>query len=211
MEKAKRIVIIEIEEPSIEVSSEAKFVHLAEEGQEAEIRYQVLTEVMLAQLVGVKDCHVRFIVSPADGVDAVRFWVLPLLRGEVEVVAGDQQLYRFMPEQHAASVTIDFSLDDGDLSGFDVVARLNMFCLDCGARWLNMAFQQCDLGKKVSGKGYLTATPVSTGAGDGEVFEFPTLAVIEDEAGWERAVVSPIGGKLQKVYERVTGKKLDSE
>ena len=200
MKQKKNIIIIEVEEANLALSENANFLCLADDAEEALKRYHVVTEVMLAQLIGVKDSHVRFIVTPADGVDAVRFWLLPLLRGEVQVLTARTQIYQFFPEQHAPSFTIDFSLDEGDLSQFDSVARMNMFCLDCGARLLNMAFLQCGPEKKVHGEGYLS---VNSNHSDslGQV-DFPALNIVSNDEEWQSALNSSIGGKLQKVYER---------
>lgn len=200
MEAKKNILIIEVEEANLALADNARFLNLAEDGEEALRRYQVISEVMLAQLIGIKDCHVRFVVTPADGVDAVRFWLLPLLRGEVQVLTSRSHVYQFFPEQHAPSFTIDFALDEGDLSSFDTISRLDMFCLECGARMLNMAFMQCLGGKEVEGKGYLNVLPNKVES-LGKV-EFPQLATISNNMEWEAALEGPIGGKLTKAYEK---------
>jgi len=185
MEAKKNILIIEVEEANLALADNARFLNLAEDGEEALRRYQVISEVMLAQLIGIKDCHVRFVVTPADGVDAVRFWLLPLLRGEVQVLTSRSHVYQFFPEQHAPSFTI---------------SRLDMFCLECGARMLNMAFMQCLGGKEVEGKGYLNVLPNKVES-LGKV-EFPQLATISNNMEWEAALEGPIGGKLTKAYEK---------
>lgn len=200
MEEQKNILIIEVEEANLALAENATFLNLATDADEALKRYHVVTEVMLAQLIGIKDCHVRFIVTPADGVDAVRFWLLPLLRGDVQVLTASTQVYKFIPEQHAPSFTIDFALDEGDLSSFDAVARMDLFCLDCGARMLNMAFLQCRDEKSVKGEGYLSVMP--NGAEAKGSVEFPALKSVVNDEEWKSALERPIGGKLQKVYEK---------
>ncbi len=205
MEQRKNILIIEVEEANLALAENATFLNLAADAKEALKRYHVITEVMLAQLIGIKDCHVRFIVTPADGVDAVRFWLLPLLRGNVQVLTASTQIYQFFPEQHAPSFTIDFALDDGDLSEFESVAKMNPFCLDCGSRLLNMAFLQCNAERSVRGKGYLSVEPQVEVVYQSELkgrVEFPKLKTVMSEKEWEDALKSPIGGKLQKLYEK---------
>ena len=198
--KQKNILIIEVEEANLALADNANFLNLADEAEEALRRYHVVTEVMLAQLIGLKDCHVRFIVTPADGVDAVRFWLLPLLRGEVQVLTASTQVYQFFPEQHAPSFTIDFALDEGDISQFEAVARMNMFCLECGARMLNMAFLKCGTEIEVHGEGYLKVS--SNKGGVKNKVDFPALKNVSNHEEWQTAMDSSIGGKLQKVYDK---------
>jgi len=202
MEQKKNIIIIEVEEANLALAENASFLKLAADAEEALKRYHVVTEVMLAQLIGIKDCHVRFIVTPADGVDAVRFWLLPLLRGDVQVLTASTQLYQFIPEQHAPSFTIDFALDEGDLSPFESVAKINLFCVECGARMLNMAFLQCGPEKSVRGDGYLSVASVNP-IGTEDTVDFPAMNTVMSEQEWESALASPIGGKLQKTYEKL--------
>ncbi len=200
MSQVGNILLVEVDEANVALAGDALFLNLAADPEEALRRYEVLAEVLLAQLVGLKDCHVRFVVTPADGVDAVRFWLLPMLRGEVNVMTARNQVYQFLPEQQAPSITIDFAVDEGDLSGFGKVARMTFLCPECGSRWLNMAFLQCNEEQSVKGDGYLS---VRMGEGDAlEEVDFPALPVIENADDWDQALIGPLGGKIEKLYKK---------
>ena len=44
--------------------------------EEAARRYRALVAVLLQQLEGLKDTHVRFCYAPDDAGDAISFWIL---------------------------------------------------------------------------------------------------------------------------------------
>lgn len=201
MQQHKNILIIEVDEANLAMSENAAFLSLANQPDEALRRYQALAEVRLAQLVGLNDCHVRFVVTPADGVDAVRFWLLPMLRGDVQALTASTQIYQFTPEQHAPSFTIDFAVDEGDLTPFTFVARMNFFCIECGARWINLAIQQCSASKSVLGDGYLSVEHTAASA-DRELVTLLEYPIVQDDEQWKSALAGPIGGKLDQAYKR---------
>jgi len=92
------ILEIHIEEPTSDPAQPSVHHSLADDLGEAEKRYRALIHVLISQLTGLSQTHVRFVVSPRDpaAVEAVGFWMLPLFRGKV-IKHGDH--FHFTPEQ----------------------------------------------------------------------------------------------------------------
>ena len=191
-----QVLVIPIEEANISAGETPHFLRLSADPEEALRKYRALAAVMMSQLEGLRDCHLRFVVSPADAVEAVAFWLLPLLRGEVKKVGED---YLFTPEKHAPAITLDFLTDEGDLRQYAKHARLNLFCLSCGSRWVNMALTQCAPARQVVGAGYLRICHRDS-VQDSASIDLPCLDIVDSEIGWEEALRSPLGGKLKKFY-----------
>lgn len=208
--------------------------------EEATLRYKAMVEVLLQQLEGLTNTHVRFCYAPDDAGDAVTFWLLPLLRGDVIKRSKD---FLFTPKKNAQPFTIDFvAQGDGDLGdrleratlqafadGAEKVAVIGTDCVDCGSRWINMAFLQtrtdnCVLGPSLDGGYYLLATAkpapelfqnipwsaentlsstiqAAEKLGLGTI-QLPELNDIDDEPSWDAAIESAIGGKLKAALKR---------
>lgn len=141
---------------------------------EAVKRYRSMVAVLLEQLEGLNNTHVRFCYAPDDAADAIKFWLLPQFRGHT-VTQGDSFL--FTPLKNATPFTIDFMAQgDGDLGqrlkratsqafddGYQKVAVMGTGCVHCGSRWINTAFSQttpmrCIIGPSGDGGYYLLAT-----------------------------------------------------
>ena len=142
--------------------------------EEASKRYKAMVEVLLVQLEGLINTHVRFCYAPDDAGDAISFWILPLLRGDIIKRSED---FLFTPSKHAQPFTIDFTPQgEGDLGdrleratiqafadGAEKVAVMGTDCIDCGSRWINAAFLQtkensCVVGPSLDGGYYILAT-----------------------------------------------------
>lgn len=143
--------------------------------EEAALRYKAMVAVLLEQLEGLTNTHVRFCYAPDDAEEAISFWLLPQLRGDV-IKRGEKD-YLFTPSKNAPAFSIDFKPQgNGDLGdrlersmtaahreGYEKVAVMGTDCIHCGARWINMAFLQtkeniCTIGPSGDGGYYLLAT-----------------------------------------------------
>lgn len=203
--------------------------------EESVLRYKAMIRVLLKQLEGLTHTHVRFCFYPDDAEEAVAFWILPQLRGKCIKQANH---YLYTPDKHAPTWSIDFRAQgDGSLGervgcataqafkeGYEKVAVLDPICIDCGARWLNMAFLQttskrCTIGLSKNGGVYLhiqtSEHPLVCldNSKDGftllpeiqlvaktngiEVNTLPELLCVRDAESWAIALQSPIGGKLR--------------
>lgn len=142
--------------------------------EEAAKRYRSMVAVLLEQLEGLNNTHVRFCYAPDDADDAIKFWILPQLRGHT---INQGSTFLFTPEKHAQPFTIDFAHQGvGDLGqrlerattqafddGYAKVAVIGTDCIHCGSRWINAAFLQtstdrCVLGPSDDGGYYLLST-----------------------------------------------------
>ncbi|MFC5050964.1 DUF2064 domain-containing protein [Rubritalea spongiae] len=146
--------------------------------EQANLRYKAIVSVLLEQLEGLSNTHVRFCYAPDDAGDAITFWLIPELRGDVIKRSTD---FIFTPEKNAPPFTVDFHPQgEGSLSscvqratdqafseGYQKVAVIGTDCVHCGARWINAAFLQtkensCVIGPAENGSCYLLSTAKPT-------------------------------------------------
>ena len=198
------ILEIHIEEPTSDPAQPSIHHSLADDLVEAELRYRALIQVLVSQLIGLRETHVRFVVSPADpfAVEAVSFWILPLLRGQVKK---HDDHFLFTPEKNAPEFTIEFTAEKITQRSYEKTATLSAHCPQCSSRWINMAMQQCSETSPVKGKHYLTILHKNQ-ISDHSTSEIPELPLIHTDADWQTALDSPIGPKLQKIHTEISKK-----
>ncbi len=208
--------------------------------EEATKRYRAMVSVILQQLEGLQNTHVRFCYTPDDAGEVISFWILPQLRGDIIKRSSD---FLFTPKKHAPTYTIDFAPQgEGDLGkrlerasaqaftdGYEKVALIGTDCIHCGSRWINAAFLQtkqnsCVLGSSEDGGYYLLAkarhcktifqdipwssqdtfkaTELAAQKAGLTTIHLPQLIDIDDEASWNSAINSTIGGKLKAALKR---------
>lgn len=200
------ILQIHIEEPTSNPAQPSAHHALADEVNEAEKRYRSLICVLISQLTGLNDTHVRFIVSPAEpeAIDAVSFWILPLFRGKV---IKQKNHFCFTPEQNAPEFTIEFTIDQHPpTTDFQKSALLSAHCPQCSSRWINAAMMQCTETTQVKGENYLTIQHqklTSSSDADEHAAHLPKLPVIHTSSDWQLAMDSPVGPKLKKFYREL--------
>lgn len=195
------ILEIHIEEPTSSPDQPSVHHSLAEDLSEAEKRYRALIRVLISQLTGLNETHVRFIVSPAEeeAVEAVSFWILPLFRGST-VKKGD--IFHFTPEQNAPAFSIEFVAQKDCTARFTKTAQLSAHCPECSSRWINMAMLQCTESQHVSGENYLTIRHKEHHQ-EASNLALPELPVIQSDTDWQQALDSPIGPKLAKFHQEI--------
>ena len=203
------ILQIHVEEPTSNPDQPSAHHSLAEDLMTAEKRYRAILQVLIGQLTGLQNTHVRIIVSPAipEAVDAVSFWLLPLFRGEISKSEG---CFRFTPEQHAPEFSIEFTSDnDSCTASFEKVATLSAYCPECSSRWINAAMMQCTEGSTVEGKDYLKIRYQTASSEKTTLVSLPEISTIKTTKDWELVinpdspVSSPIGPKLRKIYQEL--------
>jgi hypothetical protein len=197
------ILEIHIEEPTSDPAKPSIHHSLAGDLAEAEKRYRALIHVLISQLTGLNQTHVKFIVSPVDpeAVEAVGFWILPLFRGNI-VKSGDY--FHFTPEQNAPEFTIEITANDSTNGHYEKSARLSAHCPQCSSRWINAAMQQCSEMSEVTGKNYLTIYHQKQSSNNSST-QLPELPVIHTDNDWQAAMDSPIGPKLKKFHDEING------
>jgi hypothetical protein len=196
------ILEIYIEEPTSDPARPSIHHSLADDLSEAENRYRALIQLLISQLTGLRETHVRFIVCPddQDALEAVSFWILPMFRGKV-IKHGEH--FHFTPEQNAPEFTIEFTADTPVDDSYEKAARLSAHCPECGSRWINAAMQQCSETSEVIGKNYLSIIHQKQ-LPNISVTELPELLVIHTDDDWQQALESPIGPKLNKFHNEIS-------
>lgn len=180
---------------------------------EACVRYRSLVRVLIEQLIGLTNTDVHFIVSPVDGVEAVKFWGLPLFEKGHFITQGNNK-YLFTPESSAEPLTIYFSGRQNNGTEEEIQHRLSSSpiyqkigfmgtnCLDCGARWINMAMAMCKdatlIGHDDKKSVYLSIFPKKNNSSQSKLPNLPKIITAND---WDHCLTSPIGGKLSKKYK----------
>ena len=196
------ILQIQIEEPTSNPAQPSKHHALADDIAEAEKRYRALIRMLISQLTGLTNTHVRFIVSPAEpeAIDAVSFWLLPLFRGKV---TKHPHHFLFTPEQNAPDFTIEFTIEKyPSTSKYKKLATLSAHCPQCSARWINAAMMRCSEAHQVTGLNYLTITHQESIPNPKEIL-LPPLPLIHNASEWDQAIHSPAGPKLMKFYHEL--------
>lgn len=146
-----RLLLIFLKEP---VPGQVKSRLASDVGDELAAQYYIaLVEVLLRQLQGLNNTRIRFCYAPDDADEAIRFWLLPLMKassGTTESVF----LAPSSPAAESATQEIDFhpqgvgplgerlhrAFERGFDEGFREIAIISTNAPDCGARWVNAAF-----------------------------------------------------------------------
>ncbi len=170
----------------------------AEQGaDEAARRYRAIAVTSLRQLRGLADTRLRLLVTPADGHEAVRFWLLPRLAAAWQC---EQEIFR------SDGWEIDFG---GAPDAFPVRASGEILCPHLSARWVHTA---------LLGLGRSTHEVIGPAADGGEYFRahslektsnpsvtiLPTLPIIQSSSHWDEALDSALGPALKRAWEEET-------
>ncbi len=202
------ILQIHIEEPTSNPEQVSAHHTLAKDPAEAEKRYRALVHVMISQLTGLQDTHLRFIVTPAipEALEAVTFWLLPLFRGKI---TKSKDHFLFTPEQYAPAISIEFTTDeDACTTSYEKTATLSAYCPECSSRWINAAMAQCTKDTKVVGESYLSIQHLASES-ETTLLSLPKLPTIKTAADWDIAIApestapSLIRPKLKKLHQEL--------
>jgi glycosyltransferase A (GT-A) superfamily protein (DUF2064 family) len=166
----------------------------AEHGaEEAARRYRAVVLTTLRQLKNLSDCRLRLSVTPADGDEAVRFWLLPKLAAAWRHDAG---IF------HAAGWEIDFGSAAGE---FLIHATGEITCPNLGARWVHTALlglvtsEQPVSGPAADGGEYFRAQSLLVDATAAPRL-LPELPMISTSEHWLEALESPLGAALKQAW-----------
>ena len=162
--------------------------------EEAARRYRAIVLTTLRQLRGLAETRLRLLVTPDDGHEAVRFWLLPRLADSWQ---NEQWVFRTQGWE------IDFG---GDIGHFPIQASGEILCPNLGARWVHAA---------LLGLGRTTHQVIGPATGGGEYFRahapetpeilekrvLPELPIILTSDHWQEALDSPLGPALKRAWE----------
>ncbi len=162
--------------------------------EEAARRYRAIAVTTLRQLRGLAETRLRLLVTPDDGHEAVRFWLLPRLADSWQ---NEHTVFRTQGWE------IDFGANSDD---FTVHASGEILCPNLGARWVHAA---------LLGLGRTTHQVVGPATDGGQYFHalsikkpersekriLPELPIIRTSDHWNQALDSPLGPALKRAWE----------
>jgi glycosyltransferase A (GT-A) superfamily protein (DUF2064 family) len=167
--------------------------------EEAARRYRAIVLTTLRQLRWLEGARLRLLVTPLDGQEAVRFWLLPRLAERWARADGIFQ---------AQGWEIDFG--ETAPERFSVLARAEVLCPMAGSRWVQAALTGLGTsigsvsGPAVGGGCYFSARPgAATGVSAERVL--PPLPLIRDHNDWLEALDGPLGAALGRAWEEDKG------
>ena len=187
-----RLLTLKIQEP---LPGQVLPEMAAEHGpEEAARRYRAIVVTTLRQLRGLAETRLRLHVTPDDGHEAVRFWLLPRLS---DSWISEDNVF----QSHGWE--IDFG---GNEHEFPIHASGEILCPNLGARWVHAAL--LGLGRTVN-------TVHGPAIGGGEYFHahaieptenlpprvLPELPVIQTDQHWQEAIDSALGPALKRAWE----------
>ncbi len=187
-----RLLTLKIDEPVPgRVLPEMAVAHGPEE---AARRYRAIVVTTLRQLGGLQETRLRLQVTPEDGDEAVRFWILPKL---ADTWLNEGSVFR------SHGWEIDFGGDTGE---FPIRAKGEILCPNLGARWVHAALLGVGrtthrvIGPAIGGGEYFLAH-ADDGFASSEPRILPPLQVIQTSDHWQEALDSPLGPALKKAWE----------
>lgn len=190
---AMRLLTLRIDEP---LAGRVLPEMAAEVGaDEAARRYRAVVLTTLWQLRGLAAARLRILVSPEDGEEAVRFWLLPRLADAW--TAGDG-VYR------ADGWEIEFG--DTGRDEWQVLAEGEVLCPMLGARWVHAAWLGIERGEHrvrgpaEGGGDYFRAWSAGTEASPEERL-LPGLPLIRLDRDWQESLASGLGPAIKQAWE----------
>ena len=199
-------------------------------GQENAARvYQALVHVLLRQLNGLENCHLRFCYAPDDADEAVRFWILSHIIDHPALVF-DETKIDFQPQGEGdLGDRLARAFAQGFDEGYEKIAVIGTDCIDVSSRWVHAAFTQLNekhsiiVGPTPDGGYHLlamdqhysklfqdipwsTEETLSTTLTRAEeqnlaVYQLPPLTDIDTEDDYKEALLGPLGPALRKAVK----------
>lgn len=216
--KQKHLLHLFVKEP---IPAKVKPTLAAEVGEEeACIRYQAILLTLLQQFDGIENTDIVINTSPAEALDAIKFWILPALEdASLEMLSENSYLFKSKKSLAPTSLVFqsaesknqesDFNnlREKGYTAGYNTVSIMGANCPECGSRWLQMAQMFAEKkqfqveGRAADGSYYLTTYPQSSHS----VYQLPTLRKIKSQQDWEDSLSSVLGTKLKKQHAKLKG------
>ncbi|MEO8613497.1 MAG: hypothetical protein ABI600_00025 [Luteolibacter sp.] len=162
--------------------------------EEAARRYRAIVVTTLRQLRSLRETRLRLLVTPDDGHEAVRFWLLPRL---ADSWSCDENVFR------AHGWEIDFGRSSDH---FPIQAFGEILCPNLGARWVHTALLGLGrsahqvIGPAIGGGEYFRAH-ASEKPANPETRILPALPIIQTHDHWQEALASPLGPALKRAWE----------
>ena len=227
-----RLLLLFLKEP---LPGEVKTRLAATVGAEqAATVYRAMVRLLLMQLSGLEQCHLRFCYTPDDAHDAIQFWILPEIMDTPEIKLNLEHIDFRAQGGGDLGARLTRAARQAFQEGYQKVAFIGSDCIELSSRWIQAAFAQLNdthdavIGPTPDGgyhllgmQRYLPAlfdripwsTPVTCqitterAAEEGiSLYTLPSLPDIDTEEDYKSTLVGPLGPRLQKIVESL-GKK----
>ncbi len=196
----KRLLILEIMEP-LEACQQFDW------GEYGSSAYESLVEFSLEQMKGLQDFHLRFLYSDEKALDAIRFWILPLMGDQYEM--SQTGLYS-LKDWGGEPVSIEFTSQPQTPAfpikeeGFDFICQGSLLCPMLSARVIHTALakQSHDYITGKSPHEGLYFEALKKPYTKQNHYELPAFERIESAADFQKALSQPFGPRLKKILKR---------
>jgi rSAM/selenodomain-associated transferase 1 len=195
--------------------------------------YKSMIRLLLHQLSGLHDCHLRFCCAPDDAQDAIRFWLLPEIMDSPAISLPTAHL-DFHPQGGGdLGARLTRATAAAFAEGYEKVVVIGSDCIEISSRWIHAALAQLNgrhdavIGPTPDGGYHLLATsrplpmlfsdiPWSSpqtyaatlaraAAHHLTVYELPFLPDIDNAQDFESALAGPLGPKLKHLLSQEAG------
>ncbi|NIP97670.1 MAG: glycosyltransferase, partial [Akkermansiaceae bacterium] len=104
--------------------------------------YKSMVRILLQQLSGLEDCHLRVCYAPDDAHDAIRFWLLPEIMDSPDIDLSTEDL-DFRPQGGGdLGDRLTRATAAGFEEGFQKIAVIGSDCIEISSRWIHAALAQ---------------------------------------------------------------------
>lgn len=193
--------------------------------------YRAMVRLLLQQLSGLADCHLRFCYAPDDAQDAIRFWILPEIMDAPKIHLDPSQIEFHAQGDGDLGTRLAKATSRGFADGYEKVAVIGSDCIELSSRWVHAAFAQLNdkhdavIGPTPDGGYHLLATQRDLPALFDEIpwsspntyevtlerarqheislYELPSLPDIDTKQDYQAALAGPLGRRLEKVIEKL--------
>ena len=197
--------------------------------EQASIVYRAMVRLLLMQLSGLEQCHLRFCYTPDDAHDAIRFWILSEIMDSPEIQLDPEDIDFRAQGEGDLGARLTCAARQAFQEGYQKVAFIGSDCIEISSRWIQAAFAQLNdthdavIGPTPDGGYHLLAMqrdlpalfdgiPWSTSATcqvtterateEGiSLYTLPSLPDIDTEEDYQSALAGPLGTRLQKMVE----------
>ena len=191
--------------------------------------YRAMVRVLLRQLSGLEDCHLRICYAPDEAHDSIRFWILPEIIDRPDIHL-DPAKIDFVPQGPGPRATqLHRAFSAAFEQGYEKIAAIGCDCIELSSRWIHAAFSQLNdryhavLGP-TPGNGchllalrrhhpslfetipwgqpdILPAILETAALADLPLYQLPPLLDIHTEADFNKALLGPLGPPLRKAMK----------
>ncbi|HAT18725.1 MAG TPA: hypothetical protein DCS85_01080 [Verrucomicrobiales bacterium] len=202
--------------------------------EQAVVVYRAMVRLLLMQLSGLEQCHLRFCYTSDDAHDAIRFWILTEIMEAPEIKLNLEDIDFRAQGEGDLGARLTRAARQAFQEGYQKVAFIGSDCIEISSRWIQAAFAQLNdthdavIGPTPDGGYHLLAMqrdlpalfdgiPWSTSitcrvtteraAEEGiSLYKLPPLPDIDTEEDYKSALAGPLGARLRKMVESLERK-----